>query len=165
MFYILFHFKLIEPSSNGQPCGSFTMIPCQQHVMLFLYDFCAHLSSGTQIWDYFHFISPSSRLMPLILFFACNFAKIILCKEVLHIGFTYFLFKFIFAYKNCPQTLSLTYRVLIVFLFKIQGIWDHIILARFVVQLHIHKLKSHATTIVLLWPLIVFQNILRTHYS
>ncbi len=103
MFYILFHFKLIEPSSNGQPCGSFTVIPCQQHVMLFLYDFCAHLSSGTQIWDYFHFISPSSRLMPLILFFACNFAKIMLCKEVLHTCFTYFPFKFTlltkFAYK------------------------------------------------------------------
>jgi hypothetical protein len=40
MFYILFHFGLIESLSYGHYCGSFTKVCYHGHVMLLLHDFC-----------------------------------------------------------------------------------------------------------------------------
>jgi hypothetical protein len=40
MFYILFHFGLIESLSYGHYCGSFTKVCYHGHVKLHLHDFC-----------------------------------------------------------------------------------------------------------------------------
>jgi hypothetical protein len=40
MFYILFHFGLVESLSYGHYCGSFTTVHCHGHVMIFLHDLC-----------------------------------------------------------------------------------------------------------------------------